>query len=82
MPARKNLHKVKKLPPGCWLIEDWRKAWRFLSVQIMGVMAAAQGTMAIMPGLHEYINDRLWHALMGFLAIAAILGRIVNQGAK
>ena len=75
MPARKNVHKVKRKR----LVSEWRSAYKWLSVQIMAVIVGAQTAMAAMPQLHEYINDRLWHGIMGVLAVAAILGRLVNQ---
>ena len=78
MPARKNLHKVKRK----YVVPEWRQAWRWLSVQIMVLIVGAQSAMAIMPSLHEYVNDRLWHSIMSVLAILAILGRLVNQDAN
>ena len=78
MPKRKNLHQVKSKRK--LLIDEWRCAWRWASVQVMAVIAAAQGLMTFVPTIHEYIPDRLWHAIMGVLAILAILGRVINQG--
>jgi hypothetical protein len=69
------------------LIEDWKKAWRFISVQISA--AASMGLMAWVA-----LPDDQQHAILGaiglntpaYFAIAAfaavVLGRIIAQKPK
>ena len=64
------------------LVEDWRKAYKWLSVQIIAVIAAAQGLLVFVPTVKDYIPAGLWHGLMATLAVAAIIGRVLNQGTK
>ena len=64
------------------LVEDWKKAYKFLSVQIIAVIAAAQGLLVFVPTIKDFIPPSLWHGLMATLAIAAIVGRVINQGQK
>lgn len=64
------------------LIPEWRRAWKWFSVQIVALIAAAQGLLALVPTLKDYIHPTIWHWLMAGLAILAIIGRIVNQTPK
>ena len=71
--------KPKICKPHCWLVEDWRKAWKWISVQIMALIVVAQGLVTFVPTLKDFIPEYIWHPLMAVLALLAILGRIINQ---
>lgn len=71
--------KAPVCKPHCWLVDDWRRMWKWLSVQIMALIVAAQGLLEFMPSVKEYISPSLWHGAMAFLAALAIIARIVNQ---
>lgn len=67
-----------KLPE---LVENWRSAWRWFSVQLLTVLA-------IMPTLYDnaeifqqFFTPTAFHALMSILAVLAALGRLVKQPA-
>jgi hypothetical protein len=62
------------------LIPEWRKAWRMLSVQAMGVAMAAQGAWAMLPA--ELQSEVPGWAMKAFTAIIlglGIVGRLVKQ---
>ena len=61
------------------LVNGWKQAHKWLSVQIMALIAAAQGLLIFVPTLKDYIPQNVWHSVMSALAILAILGRIINQ---
>lgn len=61
-------------------VEDWRKAWKWFSVQGLALLAAAPVIYESFPTMQGYLSPSLFHALMGILAALAILGRVVKQG--
>ena len=61
------------------LVENWREAHKWLSVQIAAVIASAQALMVFVPSLHEQLPESWMHGIMAILAIALILGRVKNQ---
>ena len=65
-----------------FLVDNWNKAHKWLSVQIMAIIAAAQGLLTFVPTVKDFIPPNVWHAIMATLAILAIIGRIVNQEPK
>ena len=65
-----------------FLVDNWRQAHKFASVQIVALIAASQGLIVFVPTLKDFIPDSLWHSIMGGLAICAILARVKNQAPK
>ena len=69
-----------------WLVSDWRKAGKWLSVQIPAAMTiiglAYQGIEPFLPALKEYISPilMLWVLMAG--AVASAIGRIKAQPVK
>ena len=69
-----------------WLVSDWRKAKKWLSVQIPVVMTvvglAYQGLEPFIPLLQGSLGPRvmMWVFIVG--AVASIAGRLKAQGAK
>lgn len=62
------------------LIEDWRKAWRFLSVQAMGLNAAFLASWTVIPDDFK-MNLPKWFmpVVVVSLLLTGIIGRIVKQ---
>jgi hypothetical protein len=63
------------------LVSDWRKAWKWHSTWIAGVMAALPLAWANMPSdLKQHIPDSWmpWIAVLMFVAFMA--GRLRDQG--
>lgn len=62
------------------LVEDVKDAWRWFSVQSMGIVTIMLGAWAALPDdLKMYIPERLGIALAGGILALGILGRLVKQ---
>jgi hypothetical protein len=63
------------------LIKDWKKAWKFLSVQLMAVGSAMSVTYA---QLYDKMKDHVPPDKMMYIVLAVfvggILGRVISQG--
>lgn len=62
------------------LVDDWRKCWKWWSVQGLAVLAAAPVLYESFPTMQGYLPPAWFHSIMGTLAFLAILGRVVKQG--
>ena len=62
------------------LIENWRSAWRMVSVQAMTFAGAVQGAWVCLPDdMRASVDPRMLHGVtLGLLAIG-IIGRLVKQ---
>jgi hypothetical protein len=62
------------------VIEEWRQAWRWFSMQAMVMVAALQGGWTAMPDdLKQHFPPRLVTGLSIFLLVLGIGGRLVRQ---
>lgn len=63
------------------LVANWRKAWRWASLQFMALAAAAQVAWETMPAeaLAVIPIDYQGYITLG-LVIAAMIGRMIDQG--
>jgi hypothetical protein len=62
------------------LIPDWRQAWKFLSVQAFAIIIALPMIWATLPAdVKGYLPDDWKPWIMMALAVAGILGRIIDQ---
>ena len=61
------------------LVEDWRKAHRWLSVQLAAIVATLGTIYEAVPNVQKYLDPRVAHWLMVAGAIGVILGRIKAQ---
>jgi hypothetical protein len=63
------------------LVQNWRRAHRMISVQLMAVTAALQG---VWPSIPQDLKDALPHGLVNWVSItllgAAVFGRLLDQG--
>ncbi len=64
-----------------WLIDEWRDAWRYWSVQLNGLGVLVSGAWVAVPAdLRERFPWGDW--LMLFLFAAALIGRFTAQKPK
>jgi hypothetical protein len=65
------------------LVEDWKVAWRWFSLQAMALTAAVQAAWAAMPDdLRAHVPARFVTALSLALLLLGIAGRLVRQGRR
>lgn len=65
------------------LIDEFRNAWRFLSVQLMVLSTAILGFWSIIPEeFKHYMPDWSMKLLLGVLLIGGIGGRLIKQKRK
>ena len=65
---------------GHWLVDDWRRAWTWLSVQTMAIASAALLAWAAFPDdLKAVLPPRIVQVAAGVLLVLGIAGRVVNQ---
>lgn len=64
------------------LVPEWRRAYKWVSVWITGAIGSLAGLYEFVPAMQKWLPDGSFHILMTSLAIAAILGRLINQAPK
>jgi len=63
------------------LVPNARKAWRWISMQAMGVAVALQGAWVfIPPDLKSRVGDDTAAWVTGALLVLGMIGRLVKQG--
>ena len=63
------------------LVPNARKAWRWISMQAMGVAVALQGAWVFIPDdLKARAGDDLANWVTGALLVLGMIGRLVKQG--
>jgi len=63
------------------LVPNARKAWRWISMQAMGVAVALQGAWVFIPDdLKARAGDDLANWVTGALLVLGMIGRMVKQG--
>lgn len=58
-----------------WLIDDLRRAWRYLSVQLTVLLAIVAAAWDYMPQFQQYLDPK-W---VKYYALAILVARIINQ---
>jgi hypothetical protein len=61
------------------LVENWRKAWKWFSVQIALVGLAVQGAVLAFPDLKSWLGDTATHCVGLLILVGLIGGRLVDQ---
>lgn len=62
------------------LVNGWQRSWRWLSVQILTVIAAAPLVWMNMPeDAKEYIPEEYRPIIVAVLGAAGVIGRLVDQ---
>lgn len=74
--------KPKPKPKQCWLITDWKKAYKFLSVWIAALIGSSAALYEYLPTVRELIGETAFHHAMVALAFLGIVARVVNQGVQ
>ncbi len=65
------------------LVDDWKSAWRWLSVQFVAAAGAVQLSVLAFPdSMRAWLPDWLTHLLAMALLVAAVVGRLVDQKAR
>jgi hypothetical protein len=65
------------------LIDDWKSAWRWSSMHAMTAALAIQGAWVAIPAeMQAFVHPIVAHAVTGFLLVAGIIGRLVDQAPK
>jgi len=57
------------------LIEDWKQAWKFFSVQIAAVISLMGFAYDYLPAMQQYLPEG-W---VKWAALAIIAGRVIDQ---
>jgi len=58
------------------LIENWRSAWRWASVQLAALLAIASAAYVYLPAMQLYLPET-W---VTWAALAIIVARVIQQG--
>lgn len=64
------------------LVPEWRKAWRWASVQIGGIVVLLAGLYDYVPALQKWLPDGKFHTAIVALAVFGILARLYQQKRK
>ena len=65
-----------------WLVSEWRKAWRWASIQISALGGVLVIIYEMLPQAKEYIPQGWFNAVMGICFLAVVFGRLKNQPVK
>ena len=61
------------------LVDNWKSAWKWVSVQIAIVAAALQASIIAIPDLDKWLGDTVTHLVGLVLLLSIVLGRLVDQ---
>ena len=65
------------------LVSDWRKSWRWFSVQILTALAALPLIWASIPADVQSFLPPEWRPyVLAAMALAGIAARLIDQGGK
>lgn len=65
------------------LVDDWKNAWRWISINCMVIAGALQGAWLYVPeDMRQESPHNLVHAITLILLVCGIFGRIVKQGGE
>jgi hypothetical protein len=65
-----------------WLVAEWQQCYRWFSVQALAFLAIAPEAYEMAPQLQAALPPVWMHHLQAFVAVAAILGRLMQQKSK
>lgn len=60
------------------LVENWRHAWKWLSVQL-AILAGGVEIAMLHPALKNWISDELGHSVGALLLASIVVGRMIDQ---
>lgn len=61
------------------VVDDWKQAWKWFSVQGLTALAAAPILYGNFGVLQDYLPPNAFHVAMGVLAALSIIGRVLKQ---
>lgn len=61
------------------LVDNWKTAWKFVSIQLAIVAAALQGAVLAFPNLDKWLGDENTHWVGLVMLLSIVLGRLVDQ---
>ncbi len=61
------------------LVENWKSAWKWFSIQIAVVGAAVQGAVLAFPNLKDWLGDGVTHLVGLAILVGLVGGRLVDQ---
>lgn len=61
------------------LIDNWRKAWRFTSVQSALILALVNGLFSVFPVMFQSLNPTIYCSLMVLGNISVVVLRLIAQ---
>jgi len=61
------------------LVDNWKSAWKWVSVQIAIVAAALQAAIIAIPNLDTWLGDKVTHSVGLVMLVSIVLGRLVDQ---
>lgn len=64
------------------LVEDWKDAYKWLSVNIAGIMALLNALQATVPQIQAFLTPTQVAAANAVLGVLVIWGRLVQQGGR
>ena len=64
------------------LVEDWKEAYKWLSVNIAGIMALLNALQATVPQVQAFMTPQQVAVTNAVLGVMVIWGRLVQQGPK
>lgn len=61
------------------LVENWKSAWKWISIQIAALAAAIQAAILAFPSVKDYLSDTITHWVGLVLLLSLIVGRMIDQ---
>lgn len=61
-----------------WLIDDVRRAWRYLTVQLSALLVILAAMWEYLPQFQQYLDPK-W---VKYYALAILVARVINQTPK
>lgn len=61
------------------LVENWRQAWKWLSIQITAVGIALQAAVLAFPDIKNWLGDGVSHCVGLLILVGIGLGRLKDQ---
>ena len=64
------------------LVEDWKEGYKWLSINIAGIMALLNALQATVPQVQAFLTPTQVAVSNAVLGVLVIWGRLVQQGPK
>jgi hypothetical protein len=61
------------------LLDNWKSAYKWFSVQLAALAAAGQLVLATMPNIKDWLSDTTAHYIGAGLIFCIIFGRLLDQ---